>query len=255
MQPTIGVDGLGSLLRVVEIPPEDVATSGDDLAVFSKLHLGARHGAAYGPRPHCERIPGHQATGLAHSVDLRKGNAEPAEEVEDLDRNRRRTADRGDALVESERFANGTQRAVGSGERFDERRRQFLASSTTVGSLEADRDRRVELRLAIRIGAGHRHDPGVNLLPHARHREEHLGPYVREILRDLAWLGTRRYFVPERDTEIVRDVPLGDVRHRQIGHETRTFDVDVTQRLAQTLHGPRHVGVIDHHTLRRTGCP
>ena len=208
VEPAVGVERLGRLLGLVEVAAEHVSRPGRSPRRPRRARSSRPgHRAADGAGADRERVPGHEPGRLAHAVHLAQRDAEPAEEVEDLDRDRRRPADRGDAARRARAAPAprpGRRRPRPTPPRgrpaAPRARRVWSETFSPMSSAASSCALRAGSALAIAI------TPGVDLLPDARHREEDVRAHLRQVLRDLARLRARRDLVVEREPAVVRDV-------------------------------------------------
>ena len=91
------------------------------------------------------------------------------------------------------------------------------------------------LRSRVLLGLDHRLEAGLQLLPDARDGEEPGRPHLGQVGDHLARVRAARDRVAEHDRQVVAGRALGDVRHRQVGHDARALgEVDhVVERLAR----------------------
>ena len=256
VQPAVGVERLGGLLRVVEVADEDVAAAADHLAVVAELHIATRDCGADGAGLDAARCPRHRPRRLGHAVDLRQRHADGAVPLEQLPGDRRRAGDRELRLVETDDFAHGTKRNVLQ----EVPGRVLFRGRLAPRPRDRDRFRRldalVELTLVLRVRGDRSHHARADLLPHARNAERDLRAYLSEVRRHLSGIRTHRDLVRVDRLLVVARHPFGDVGHRQVRHDAETGEVDVVaERTLEALGGPHHVVVGEHHALGRAGRP
>ena len=76
---------------------------------------------------------------------------------------------------------------------------------------------------------------------------------MEQVAAELADVSARRHLAAPQQVVVMADVALGDVRHRQVGDIALLDRVEFGQEVGQTEVGREHVGVVEHHALRRTG--
>ena len=103
VEPAVGVEHLGRLLGCVRGSPRNTLPPRQSTSPSSAEHAPRRPGSRGRPcRPDAERRPRHRPARLGEAVDLRERHAERAEELEDLERDRRGAGDRDLDLVEAD---------------------------------------------------------------------------------------------------------------------------------------------------------
>jgi hypothetical protein len=94
----------------------------------------------------------------------------------------------------------------------------------------------------------------VDLLPHARHAEDDVGPHLLEVGGQLRRLRAGGDLVALQDLAVVAHHPLGDVGHREVRDHALAGEVEiVAEAAAQALGRVDDVEVRDHHALGRPG--
>ena len=147
-------DGLGGLVGLLEVPLEDVAAAGDDLAVVGDrdLHAGDRLTDVAGLV--AQWRPRHRAGRLGHAVDLRQLDPDRVEPLEDLGRQRRSAGDRQLDRVEPDQprtAANAT-----ASRKAQVSSCSWVAVPAELGPVDLDRGRDAVVELLLLLGIGRR---------------------------------------------------------------------------------------------------
>ena len=242
VQGAVRIEGLGGLLRVVEVAEEHVAAPDAHLAVVGEEAVGAREGHADGARLHPRGLPRHGTGALGHAVDLRQRHADGAVPADELGGDRRGAGDGVLHGVEADQRPN-----AGEGGLVEE-----LVGGVVLGGGGAEgaplrdrdggRDRLVELGLLLRVGAEGGLHAGVDLLPHPRHAEHDLRAHVARVGGDLARVRAVGDLVAAHHRQVVRGHALGDVGHRQVRHGPEPDRLHV-EHAQVALGRPHHVAV------------
>ena len=221
VEPAVVVERLGRPLRIVEVAAEDVAAAREHLTVVGENDLAARDRRPDRADVDAERRPGHRSRRLREAVDLRHLARRAPGRRAAPPGDRRRPADRGRAPGRG-RADRGRSRALAWPARTPRRDPAGSASprARSSGLAGTDRQRGVEHRLLIGIGACQREHAGVELLPDPRDAEHDLRPGPRRgTTPSCDGSGQRRHLEDADDALVVRRHPLGDVRHRQVRDE------------------------------------
>ena len=255
VQPAVLVDRLGGLLRVVQVALADQTTPAADLAVREDLELHTRQRAADGAGLDLEPLEGHGPGVLAHPVDLGERDADRAEPGDQLRRDGCGTGHRHLALVQADQGADRAERHVVE----ELVGRDLLIGRGAPGHLLSDgrrrRDGLVELLGLLRVGGQRSGDTGVELLPHTRHPEDDVRVHLPQEGGEHGGLGAGRHLDAAAQQHVVRDHPLGDVRHRQVRHDLLAGEVLTGPAVdgQERLHRPHDVVVGEHHALGAPG--
>ena len=250
----VGVEGLGRLVRVVEVAGEHVAAPAAHLAVVGQDHLDAGERPAHGPDPHRVGVPGHRAGGLGQAVDLRHGHADgpvPADQV--------RRDGGGAGHRELDRVEPHQPPHLGERHLVEERPGGVVLGGGGAGRAALDdgdggRHRLVEAGLGLGVGGQRGLDAGVELLPHPGHPEHGLGVDLAGVGGDLRGVRAGGDLEPGHAGQVVAGHPLGHVRHGQVGDEPEAGEVEA-QQVEVALGRPHDVAVRQHHALGRAGGP
>src|SRR4051812_38586295 len=140
------------------------------------------------------RLPRHAAGVLAHAVDLAHLEADVAQEVDDLDRDRCGATERDGARVETDRRTQRTERdLVDEGPGRFEVRGQGLATGTQLLHLPAHGERLGEPLLVLHRSRRHSGlDAGDELLENSWRTEQDGGADGDEVPAELGDVGARR---------------------------------------------------------------
>ncbi len=203
-------------------------------------------------------VPRQRTGVLGHAVDLREGHADGA------DTTRASSTGIGAAPVIA-RFSSSRPtraRIGGEGDLVEEGEgRPLLVAEGGIALERALGHQRrgggdgvVELRLLLRVGSQRGLDARGDLLPDARHAEADVGADLAQILPDLPGVGAAGDGRPAEDGVVVAGLTLGDVGHRQVGHDPHAGQLVLRhpERPEERDPGPQDVVVGDHHALGRT---
>lgn len=168
VQPAVGIQRRGRLLRCVAVAPHDSRTAQLELPVLAESHLDAGKGGPY--RSRAGRVsPGDRAdqAGLRHAPALDHGQAQSQEEFQRVRRDRCGTRGAQECLVQPEPFAQRCQhqsvceRVLGRerpwGRTPVERQLETLGSDSQSPSQQ--------LRFGARLGSHGLVDAGLELVP------------------------------------------------------------------------------------------
>ena len=202
------------------------------------------------------RVAGAGAGRLGHPPELRERDPERVEELDHLRRGRRRPDVAGLELVEPQMRCGAS--------RTPPRRPSQLASASSSGTsspacssrtFSSDASSAFSIGPRCSSGARRQHllQAGLQLLPDPRDREEPGRPHLGQVLDDLPGVRTARDREAAQHRQVVADVALGDVRHRQVGDDPAA--VGELDHLVVGADGLADVRVRDLHALGRTGGP
>ena len=256
MHPTIRVDDVGRLPRLLVVTHHHVAAPDQDLAVLAQLHLHARDGPPDRRRlVRLLRHGGGRPGQLAHAPHLEQREAQGGPELVQLGAARRGGGDGQLAPVQANFGSQQHEKRL----RFLDRGGKLGRHGLPIAPQPVRRNGRRNGALhhlafvLVRLRRDPRVDPRHQLLPHPGHAHEQSGSGFQQELQQRVRVRAQPHLVPREHAAPLRGEPFGDMRQRQVADQR--LRLEVPEPVVDRLERPDDVVVRIDHALRRSRRP
>ena len=220
VQPAVGIDRIGRLLRFFVIPAHQVPATEQHLSVVGDLHLNARIRDTHGPvLDSIERVIGRSDRALGHAPTLPQQYTNRLEELDHLRVDGCRSRDGPFDLFEPDlgldRHPHRSRALGGRKQLWWRLLLRLLQLDQLAAGFDRLKDRTAALLIRIGLDAGS--ERRLQLLPHARHADQEGWFYLCRIREELGWIRAEISRRLLRGGSIVTDEALEHVREGQIG--------------------------------------